>query len=101
MKVVEGWDPVLRAVITKIPGDDLIDWKMLWRDPAKKWVSDRGHLCLAGDSAHPHLATSGSGAAQAIEDSATLGVVLDKLGRMDVPLAFQVFANLRYVIALI
>ncbi|KAH8812869.1 hypothetical protein F5884DRAFT_671763 [Xylogone sp. PMI_703] len=96
LQVVDGWDPVLRAAMKQVPQDELIDWKLLWRDPARKWVSDAGYICLTGDSAHPHLATSGSGAAQAIEDSATLGVVLDRLGRHDVPLAFQVYANLRF-----
>lgn len=97
LKVVDGWDPVIQAVIKKVPAESIIDWKLLWRDPSKQWVSKKGGVVMAGDSAHPHLATSGSGAAQAIEDAATLGAVIDKLGAKDIPLAFKVFQELRYV----
>ena len=49
------------------------------------------------DAAHPHLATSGTGGAQAIEDGATLAVLLAKLGREKIPLALKAFEKLRYV----
>lgn len=95
LKVVEGWDPVIKAVMEKTPKDKLIDWKLLWRDPIRKWQSTNGRIILAGDSAHPHLPTSGSGAAQAIEDAATIATVLDVFGREKTTLAFTVFEKLR------
>jgi hypothetical protein len=58
---VDGWDLVLLEVIKRIPPEVLIDWKLLWRNPVKQWVSDGGRIALVGDAAHPHLATSGLG----------------------------------------
>ncbi|KAL2061484.1 hypothetical protein VTL71DRAFT_6861 [Oculimacula yallundae] len=96
LEVVDGWDETIRAVISAIPPEVLVDWKLLWRDPIRKWVSDKGRVVLIGDAAHPHLPNSGSGAAQAIEDGATIGVILSKLGDTNVPLAFRSFEKLRY-----
>ncbi|EXJ75071.1 uncharacterized protein A1O5_01767 [Cladophialophora psammophila CBS 110553] len=96
MKNVEGWDPICRAAVAAVPQEVLIDWKLLWRDPTRKWVSDKGRVVLVGDSAHPHLPTSGTGGVQAIEDAATLVAVLDSLGKEKIPLAFRVFQKLRY-----
>lgn len=95
LATVPNWDPVLRAVITKIPEEILVDYKLLWRDPVKKWVSDKGRLAILGDAAHPHLPTSGSGAAQAIEDGGTLGALLEKAGKENIPDALKAFQTLR------
>ncbi|KAF5701561.1 FAD NAD(P)-binding domain-containing protein [Fusarium mundagurra] len=93
---VEGWDPVLRAVFAKIPEDVLVDFKLLWRDPVKKWVSDHGRVVIIGDACHPHLPTSASGAAQALEDAASLGAVVDKAGKANLRTALKVFEKLRF-----
>lgn len=68
----------------------------MWRDPLRKWVSDKGRVVLTGDAAHPHLPTSGTGGVQAIEDGAALVAVLDALGKEKIPLAFKVFEKLRF-----
>ncbi|KAF2461167.1 hypothetical protein BDY21DRAFT_279617 [Lineolata rhizophorae] len=96
LEVVKGWDERLRAVIEGIPPDRLIDWKLLWRDPAPKWISNHGRLALAGDAAHPHLPSSGQGAASAIEDGATIGAVLDRAGKNDIPLGLRAYENIRF-----
>ncbi|KAH7068617.1 hypothetical protein FB567DRAFT_585047 [Paraphoma chrysanthemicola] len=96
LKVVDGWDPLIVAAMKAVPRDKLIDWKLIWRDPIRQWVSTSGRITLAGDAAHPHLPTSGQGAAQAFEDAATLGAVIDKLGKEDIPTAFRVFEKLRF-----
>ncbi|KAH7161079.1 hypothetical protein EDB81DRAFT_924424 [Dactylonectria macrodidyma] len=93
---VNDWDPELRHIIEKIPPDCLIDYKLLWRDPVSKWVSQKGRVCLIGDAAHPHLATSGTGAAQAIEDAATIGALLEKTGESNIQLALKSYEKLRY-----
>jgi 2-polyprenyl-6-methoxyphenol hydroxylase-like FAD-dependent oxidoreductase len=97
LKVVDGWDETIRTVNSLIPPEIIIDWKLLWRDPIRKWVSNKSRIVLIGDAAHPHLPTSGSGATQAIEDGATIGALLDKLGKDQVPLAFRAFEKLRLV----
>ncbi|KAH8650770.1 hypothetical protein BGZ61DRAFT_375462 [Ilyonectria robusta] len=103
LEVMDGWDEVLKAVAKHIPEDNLIDWKLLWRDPAKKWVSDNGRIqpradrsLLVGDAAHPHLPTSGSGAGQAFEDAATIGTLIGKKGIANLPVLFRAYENLRY-----
>ena len=95
LKTVEGWDPIVHAAISAIPPENVVDWKLLWRDPIRKWVSTTGQITIAGDAAHPHLPTSGSGAAQAIEDAATLGALLDTLGKDNLSTAFRAFEKLR------
>lgn len=94
--VVEDWDDTLKEIIKCIPSSTLIDWKLLWRDPVKQWVSEGGRIALVGDAAHPHLATSGTGGAQAIEDGATLGALLDLTGKGNITLATRVYEKLRY-----
>ncbi|KAH7126493.1 hypothetical protein B0J13DRAFT_611831 [Dactylonectria estremocensis] len=93
---VKDWDPELRHIIEKIPSECLIDYKLLWRDPVSKWVSRKGRVCLIGDAAHPHLATSGTGAAQAIEDAATIGALLEQTGKAKIQLALKSYEKLRY-----
>lgn len=96
---VEGWDEELRHIIQHIPPDSLIDHKMLWRDPVKTWVSKNGRICLVGDAAHPHLPTSGTGAAQAFEDAATIAALLlkscEKRGEPDIGAVFKAYERLR------
>jgi 2-polyprenyl-6-methoxyphenol hydroxylase-like FAD-dependent oxidoreductase len=97
----EGWDAELRHIIQHIPTDSLIDHKMLWRDPVQKWVSPKGRICLVGDAAHPHLPTSGTGAAQALEGAATIGALMQKSLEAsghtpDIPLVFRAYEKLRY-----
>lgn len=95
VKVVEGFDPVLVQIVKTIPPDCIIDYKLLWRDPVKPWVSHNGRVVLVGDSAHPHLPTSGTGAAQGIEDAATLGALLTKGGREEIPWVLRGYERLR------
>ena len=96
LRNIEGWDPRLRAVVAATPSDKLIDWKLLWRDPVRQWVSSGGRIAVAGDAAHPFLPSSGNGASQAIEDATTIANALALAGKSDVPLALQAFMKLRY-----
>lgn len=94
---MEGWDPKIAAVIKKTPEHQLVDYKLLWRDPLPGWVSKHGRVMLVGDSAHPFLPTSGQGAGQAVEDAATVAVCLELAEKDQVPLALQTCEKLRYV----
>jgi hypothetical protein len=58
LKVVEGWDPTCAAIISKAPESELVDWKLVYRDPLPTWISKEARTSLLGDSAHPFLPTS-------------------------------------------
>ncbi|KAH8753277.1 hypothetical protein F5883DRAFT_632839 [Diaporthe sp. PMI_573] len=93
---IEGWDPVLRTSISKIPEEVIVDFKLLWRDPIKKWVSDNRRVVILGDAAHPHLPTSASGATQALEDAAAFAALVEKAGKANLPTALMAFEKLRF-----
>ncbi|KAK9796563.1 putative FAD-binding domain-containing protein [Seiridium cardinale] len=96
LETCDGWDPRFRAVVQATPPDRIVDWKLLWRDPIKQWVSPQSHVALLGDAAHPFLPTSGNGAVQALEDGATLAVLLRLAGKNNIPIALKAFETLRY-----
>jgi 2-polyprenyl-6-methoxyphenol hydroxylase-like FAD-dependent oxidoreductase len=96
LRIVKDWDPVLKAIVRVTPKNRLIDWKLLWRDPIRKWVSEGGRVAISGDAAHPFLPSSGNGASQAIEDSVTIATALRLAGRENVELALRAYETLRY-----
>lgn len=58
LAVVKDWDPICSAIIRKTPESELVDWKLVYRDPLPTWVSKEARTTLLGDSAHPFLPTS-------------------------------------------
>ncbi|KAH6843450.1 hypothetical protein B0I37DRAFT_408286 [Chaetomium sp. MPI-CAGE-AT-0009] len=93
-KVLEGWDPICRAIVEKTPS--VVDWKLVYRDPLPTWVSKHARILLLGDAAHPFLPTSAQGATQAMEDGVTIAVCLKRAGKGNVPAAVRVHQELRY-----
>lgn len=92
-RVIEGWDPLVKAIVEKTPS--IVDWKLVYRDPLPRWVSDHGRIALLGDSAHPFLPTSAQGATQAMEDGVVLAVCLSKGGKGNVPSAVRTYQDIR------
>lgn len=68
----------------------------MYRDPLPNWISKKGRIALAGDSAHPFLPTSAQGASQAMEDGVVLGVCLRRGGKKSVPTALRAYEAIRY-----
>ncbi|KAI5272526.1 putative MAK1-like monooxygenase [Aureobasidium subglaciale] len=95
-KVIDGWDPLCKAIVEKTPSCESVDWKLVYRDPLPRWVSDHGRTCLLGDSAHPFLPTSAQGATQALEDGVTLAYCLKVAGKSQIPAALRAFQDIRY-----
>ena len=54
-----------------------------------------GRVTLLGDACHPMLPFRAQGAAQAIEDGATLAACLSQIGTADVPEALRKYEALR------
>lgn len=77
----------LAAIIQKTPKDNLIDYHLVTMDALDTWVSRDRRMIIIGDAAHPYLPTSGQAGGQAIEDGATVAILLEQAGRKAVPLA--------------
>ncbi|RYP82354.1 hypothetical protein DL770_005613 [Monosporascus sp. CRB-9-2] len=96
LETIKDWDPMCTRIVSKTPGDKLVDWKLVYRDPLPTWVSPEGRILLVGDSAHPFLPTSAQGATQALEDGVTIAVCLRKGGKDNVPTAVRAHEKIRY-----
>ena len=86
----EGWHPTVRALIGSFP--QTFVWALHDRLPLSRW--SEGPVTLLGDACHPMLPFMAQGAAQSIEDGATLAALL-KLVSDDLPVALQRYEALR------
>jgi salicylate hydroxylase len=80
MAAYEGWHPQVRAIIGA--ADEVFIWALFDRAPLQRW--SLGRVTLLGDACHPMLPFMAQGAAQAIEDGATLAACLTTFGMGDV-----------------
>jgi 2-polyprenyl-6-methoxyphenol hydroxylase-like FAD-dependent oxidoreductase len=89
-KIYEGWHPQVATILNAV--DETFKWALFDRNPFPEWT--RGRVALLGDACHPMLPFMAQGAAQAIEDGATLAACL-KHAAFDVPAAFRTYVTLR------
>ena len=68
----DGWHPQVRAIMSAV--DDTFVWALFDRPPLPHWSS--GRVTLLGDACHAMVPFMAQGAAQAIEDAATLTACL-------------------------
>jgi 2-polyprenyl-6-methoxyphenol hydroxylase-like FAD-dependent oxidoreductase len=87
----EGWHPQVRAIIAAV--DETFIWALFDRPPLERWSV--GRATLLGDACHPMLPFMAQGAAQAIEDGATLTACLVGTSRADIPTALHRYEQLR------
>ena len=74
LKIYQDFEPAALALIGKADPATLKTWKLLDMEVLPTWINEK--LALLGDAAHPFLPHQGQGGACAIEDAATLAVVL-------------------------
>jgi salicylate hydroxylase len=86
----EGWHPQTRAILRAV--DETFIWALFDRPPMPRW--SEGRVTLLGDACHAMLPFMAQGAAQAIEDGATLAACLAEAGS-DVPEALRRYERLR------
>ena len=96
LKVVADYDPICKAIVENTPEQNLVDWKLVYRDPLPRFVSDGGRTILLGDASHPMLPTSVQGASQSMEDGVAVAVCLRRAGKDNVPLGLRTSERLRY-----
>ena len=87
----EGWHPQVRAILGAV--DETFIWGLFERAPMPCWSA--GRVTLLGDSCHAMLPFMAQGAAQAIEDGATLATCLAKMGARNIPEALRFYESLR------
>ena len=91
LTLYQDWHPQVRAIIAAV--DETYKWALFDRVPLARWSV--GRVTLLGDACHPMLPFMGQGAAQAIEDAATLAACLKEVGERDVPGALALYERLR------
>jgi len=87
----DGWHPQVRVIISAV--DEVYIWALFDRPPLERWSV--GRTTLLGDACHPMLPFMAQGAAQAIEDGATLTACLAGTSRADIPMALHRYEQLR------
>lgn len=86
----EGWHEQVRGIISSVT--ETFVWGLFDRAPLARWSV--GRVTLLGDACHPMLPFLAQGAAQAIEDGATLAGVLGQPGA-DMAAALRRYEALR------
>jgi salicylate hydroxylase len=87
----EGWHPQVREILAAI--DETFIWALFDRKPMARW-SD-GRVTLLGDACHAMLPFMAQGAAQAIEDGATLAACLSHIDSTEIPDGLRLYERLR------
>jgi salicylate hydroxylase len=85
-----GWHPQVRAILEAV--DETFIWALFDHVPLERWSA--GRVTLLGDACHAMLPFMAQGAAQAIEDAATLASCLASAGS-DLPSALHRYEILR------
>jgi len=91
LAVFQGWHPTVRAIIGA--ADETFLWALFDRLPLARWSV--GRVTLLGDACHAMLPFMAQGAAQAIEDGATLAACLIEIGADGIPAALARYEALR------
>ncbi|KAF1809761.1 putative monooxygenase [Eremomyces bilateralis CBS 781.70] len=96
LKVFEDFCPKVQKMLNLVPEGEVCEWRLRVYAPLPTWVC--GSVALVGDSCHATLPHLNQGAAQAIEDSAVLGVVLGRLPDVrpeSINKALQIYESVR------
>ncbi|KAI9497287.1 hypothetical protein BDB00DRAFT_926145 [Zychaea mexicana] len=93
-KHYHNFDPIIRKVLEKVTG--CLKWTLADLPVLSNWVSSSGRIVLIGDAAHAMLPYLAQGAAQAVEDGATLGELLTDLQSVDeIPALMALYEKMR------
>jgi salicylate hydroxylase len=91
LSAFEGWHPHVRAILGTVEKPFI--WGLFEHPPLERWSA--GRVTLLGDACHPMLPFLAQGAAQAIEDGATLAGFLARADVAGIPAALRQYETLR------
>jgi salicylate hydroxylase len=91
LALFKGWHPQVGAIIGAV--DETFIWGLFDRAPLEHWSV--GRVTLLGDACHAMLPFMAQGAAQSIEDGATLAACLLQDGEADIVAALRRYEALR------
>ncbi|KEF55915.1 salicylate hydroxylase [Exophiala aquamarina CBS 119918] len=95
LKVFDSFDDSIKSLLRMAEPSTLKVWNLLDMEKLPSFVE--GRLALIGDAAHPFTPHQGQGAGMAIEDGASLAVMLPFGTRRDeVPERLQLYNQARY-----
>jgi len=86
-----AWHPQVRAILAAV--DQTYKWALFDRQPMPHWSA--GRVTLLGDACHAMLPFMAQGAAQAIEDAATLAACLRPCNAHELPEALRHYETQR------
>ncbi len=86
-----GWHPQIHTILGAV--EETFKWALFDRAPLDRWSVDR--MTLLGDACHPMLPYMAQGAAQSIEDGATLAACLAGVSKSEIAHALQRYEGLR------
>lgn len=93
--VYKDFNPQVRRLLQKADPVTLKLWPLLDMNTLPSWV--HGRLALLGDAAHPFLPYRAAGGAMAIEDAASLAVMLQRgISREKVPERLEMYQKARH-----
>ena len=87
----EGWHPQVRAILGAV--EETFTWALFDRKPMARWSV--GRVTLLGDACHAMLPFMAQGAAQGVEDAATLAACMSEIGAQNVAEALRRYETLR------
>jgi salicylate hydroxylase len=91
LALYDGWHNQVLEIMSAV--DETFIWAVFERAPLHRW--SLGRVTLLGDACHAMVPFLAQGAAQAIEDGATLAGCLTVSGRRDIPAALQCYEAIR------
>ena len=95
LKIYSSFSPDVLKLLSKADPESVRVWKLLDMDALPRF--NEGRLALIGDAAHPFLPHQGQGAGVAIEDAASLAVVLSPGTTIDeIASRLELYNEIRY-----
>ncbi|KAE8825950.1 hypothetical protein HRS9122_10135 [Pyrenophora teres f. teres] len=95
LEVYKDWEPAMLKLLSMADEETLKVWELLDMEQLPTWTEDK--LVLIGDAAHPFTPHQGQGAGQAIEDAASLAVMLPSNTPLSsIPARLKLYEKCRY-----